>query len=68
MVGSIIQKDDCVMSPIRTLFVELQAEVSKEDIHGLVIGVALYQADVDPALRVETRYHGDPRIHQDHRH
>ena len=68
MVGSIIQKDDCVLSPIWSFLVKLQAEVTKEDTHGLVIGVALYQADVDPALRVESRNHGDPRVHQDHRH
>ena len=41
LIASIIEEEDCILPPVRTFLVQLLDEIENEELHNLIIRVAL---------------------------
>jgi len=59
VIGGSIQKQNCVISPARSISIQLHRQLGDEEFHYLGVGVHLCEASIDISLRVHTEYQAD---------
>ena len=64
MVGGIVHHDYVGLTPTRPVSIELQHQLTEEDLHDLRVAVGLEQAQVDSSIRVKADDHANSRHHQ----
>ena len=56
----IVEEDDGVLPPVRSLGIELSHQTLEEKLHGLGVIVGLQQAQIYGTCRLDPHDHGDP--------
>ena len=62
MIWSIICKNHAALLPTWSLEVQLRDQVPQEKHIGILVSVGVAQTEEDPAIRVQSHDHGEPRL------